>query len=48
MVGAAPAGAATTAEGTYDAAAALTGPITTGHIIEPETALPSESLDLRL
>jgi Alpha/beta hydrolase domain len=41
MVGAAPAGAATTAEGTYDAAAALTGPITTGHIIEPETALPS-------
>jgi hypothetical protein len=41
LAGAAPAGAATTVEGTYDAAAALTGPITTGTIIEPETARPS-------
>ena len=31
----------TAAKGSYDAAATFTGPITTGHIIEPETALPS-------
>jgi hypothetical protein len=41
IIGAGPAGAATAGKGTYGAAAALTGPITTGHIIEPETALPS-------
>jgi hypothetical protein len=40
-IGATPAGAAA-GKATYDAAAALTGPITTGHIIEPETGLPSE------
>jgi hypothetical protein len=42
FVGAAPAGAATAGQGTYDAAAVLSGPITTGHIIEPETGLPSQ------
>ena len=40
MAGAA--GAATSGEAPYDAPAALTGPITTGHIIEPETGLPSQ------
>jgi hypothetical protein len=42
LIGATPAGAATGAKPTYDAAATLTGPITTGHLIEPETALPSQ------
>jgi hypothetical protein len=42
IIGATPAGAATAGKATYDAAAALTGPITTGHIIEPETGLPSQ------
>jgi hypothetical protein len=42
VIGGAPAGAATGAKGTYGAAAVLTGPITTGHIIEPETGLPSQ------
>jgi hypothetical protein len=43
LVGA-PSGAATATahRPSYDAAAALTGPITTGHVIEPETALPSQ------
>jgi len=41
VIGSTPAGAAS-AKATYDAAAALTGPITTGHIIEPETGLPSQ------
>ena len=40
-IGVTAAGAAA-GKGTYGAAAALTGPITTGHIIEPETGLPSE------
>jgi hypothetical protein len=42
IIGATPAGAATAGKATYDAAAALTGPITTGHTIEPETGLPSQ------
>jgi len=41
VVGATPAGAASVGQGIYGAAAAITGPITTGHIIEPETALPT-------
>src|ERR1700722_12890490 len=40
-MGAMPAGAANAGKGIYSAAAVLTGPITTGHIIEPETAVPS-------
>ena len=42
VIGAAPAGAASAGKATYDAAAVLNGPITTGHIIEPETGLPSQ------
>ena len=42
VIGTASAGAATAGKGIYSAASALTGPITTGHIIEPETGLPSE------
>jgi hypothetical protein len=41
ITGSTPAGAATAGKGIYGAAAALTGPVTTGHIIEPETANPS-------
>jgi hypothetical protein len=40
-MGATPAGAANAGKGIYGVAAVFTGPITTGHIIEPETALPS-------
>jgi len=40
-LGMAPAGAASTTHSTYSAAAALSGPITTGHIIEPLTSQPS-------
>jgi hypothetical protein len=42
ITGSTPAGAATAGKATYDAAASLTGPITTGHLIEPETANPSQ------
>ena len=38
-IGGTPAGASTM-HASYDAAAVLSGPITTGHVIEPETALP--------
>jgi Alpha/beta hydrolase domain len=42
VIGTASAGAAGTTTGIYNAAATLTGPITTGHIIEPLTGLPSQ------
>ena len=34
-------GASTSGGGTYHAVATFTGPVTVGHVIEPETALPS-------
>ncbi len=42
LIGTASAGAATTTKGIYSAAATLTGPITTGQIVEPLTGLPSQ------
>ena len=36
------AGASSSSGGTYHAVATFTGPVTTGHVIEPETALPSD------
>lgn len=36
------AGAATAPKGSYNAPATLSGPITVGHIVEPETGLPSQ------
>jgi hypothetical protein len=42
LTGVTPAGATKAPKGSYDAAAVLTGPITTGHIVEPETGLPSQ------